>query len=111
MFLRIKTVIFALLAMMAVDVVTTLAQGNDALFDAPWRAFGTGDFPTFIPDFFDVGDIDGGQQGWIHRSHMTVANHPWRGNRVGRHWNVVLPRIVKLRAARMEVATTWRINW
>ncbi len=59
MILRINTVVFSLLAMIAFDAATALAQGNDALFDAPWRAFGTGDFPTIRPAFFDVGDIDG----------------------------------------------------
>jgi len=34
-------------------------QSTDPLFDAPWRAFDVGDFPTFAPSFFDAGDIDG----------------------------------------------------
>ena len=59
MFLRINTIIFSLLAMMAFNGAAALAQENDPLFDAPWRSFDTGDFPTFLPEFFDVGDIDG----------------------------------------------------
>ena len=58
MFLRINTIIFSLLAMMAFDGATALAQENDPLFDAAWRSFDTGDFPTYIPEFFDV-DADG----------------------------------------------------
>lgn len=56
---RIHAFIFSLLAMMAFHPATALAQGSDPLFDAPWRAFGTGDFPTIRAAFFDVGDIDG----------------------------------------------------
>ncbi|MCH8258704.1 MAG: VCBS repeat-containing protein [Planctomycetes bacterium] len=59
MFLRINTIILSLLAMTAFDGATALAQENDPLFDAAWRSFDTGDFPTFFPEFFDVGDIDG----------------------------------------------------
>lgn len=35
------------------------AQDNDPLFESPWRAFGTGNFPTFAPWGMDHGDIDG----------------------------------------------------
>jgi hypothetical protein len=35
------------------------AQAGDPLFDAPWRSFTTGDFPTFAPSTMDKGDIDG----------------------------------------------------
>ena len=59
MCVRINAFIFSLLAMMAFHSAAALAQGSDPLFDAPWRAFGTGDFPTIRAAFFDVGDIDG----------------------------------------------------
>jgi len=32
---------------------------DDPLFESPWRAFNTGDFPTFAPSTMDIGDVDG----------------------------------------------------
>ena len=34
-------------------------QTMPPLFNAPWRAYDTGDFPTFAPNFLAIGDMDG----------------------------------------------------
>ena len=57
--LRNNTFISSLLAMLTFGADAARAQGIAPLFDAPWRSFGTGDFPTFKPEFLDFGDVDG----------------------------------------------------
>jgi hypothetical protein len=43
----------------ALAAVALPVQAAEPLFDAPWRAFDVGDFPTFAPVAMAVGDVDG----------------------------------------------------